>query len=143
MDVDSSVTPNSDQLTDGTTNISAQLDESEQSVPASVPTASPPVQLPEKKDPTVGPRPAPIYSVVNTIVENKEDGPGPRCGHTLTAVPPVGEEGTPGFIGPRLLLFGGATALEGNTAPSGPPVSPGGSGISMSNPFVFLLSWFL
>lgn len=132
MDVDSSVPPNSDQLTDGTTNITPQLDEPEQSVPASVPTASPPAQLPEKKDPTVGPRPAPTYSVVNTIVENKEDGPGPRCGHTLTAVPPVGEEGTPGFIGPRLLLFGGATALEGNTAPSGPPVSPGGSGIRLA-----------
>ncbi|KAI9084616.1 hypothetical protein K1719_033398 [Acacia pycnantha] len=26
----------------------------------------------------------------------------------------IGEEGTPGYIGPRLILFGGATALEGN-----------------------------
>ncbi|KAG0467792.1 hypothetical protein HPP92_017120 [Vanilla planifolia] len=56
-------------------------------------------------DPVVGPRPAPTYSVVNAIIEVKEDGPGSRCGHTLTAVAAVGE-GTPGYIGPRLILFG-------------------------------------
>jgi len=51
-----------------------------------------------------GPRPAPGYTVVNAVIE-KEDGPGCRCGHTLTAVPAVGEEGTPGYIGPWLILF--------------------------------------
>lgn len=78
-----------------------------------------------------GPRCAPTYTVVNAILEKKEDGPGPRCGHTLTAVPAVGEEGTPGYIGPRLILFGGATALEGNSAASGTPSSAGSAGIRM------------
>ncbi|KAJ9536994.1 hypothetical protein OSB04_029727 [Centaurea solstitialis] len=52
-----------------------------------------------------------------------------RCGHTLTAVAAVGEEGTPSYIGPRLILFGGATALEGNSANAGTPTSAGGAGI--------------
>ncbi|PIN00635.1 Serine/threonine specific protein phosphatase PP1, catalytic subunit [Handroanthus impetiginosus] len=79
-----------------------------------------------------GPRCAPTYSVVNAIIEKKEDGPGPRCGHTLTAVPAVGEEGTPGYIGPRLILFGGATALEGNSAAAGTPSSAGSAGIRLA-----------
>ena len=37
----------------------------------------------------------------------------------------VGEEGTPGYIGPRLILFGGATALERNSAATGPMSSSG------------------
>ncbi|XVE59677.1 hypothetical protein DITRI_Ditri05aG0065200 [Diplodiscus trichospermus] len=81
----------------------------------------------QPQTPVVGPRCAPTYSVVNAIIEKKEDGPGPRCGHTLTAVAAVGEEGTPGYIGPRLILFGGATALEGNSAASGTPSSAGSS----------------
>ncbi|XP_009398342.2 serine/threonine-protein phosphatase BSL3 isoform X2 [Musa acuminata AAA Group] len=84
-------------------------------------TASSPV---EAQAVAAGPRPAPTFSVVNAIIEKKEDGPGCRCGHTLTAVAAVGEEGTPGYIGPRLILFGGATALEGNSAA---PASPAGS----------------
>lgn len=94
------------------------------------PVAAPPQQQPVQQTPVVGPRPAPTYSVVNAITEKKEDGPGPRCGHTLTAVAAVGEEGTPGYIGPRLILFGGATALEGNSAASGAPSSAGSAGIS-------------
>jgi hypothetical protein len=82
-----------------------------------------------------GPRPAPGYTVVNAVIEKKEDGPGCRCGHTLTAVPAVGDEGSPGYIGPRLILFGGATALEGNSAT--PPSSAGSAGIRM--PFIFWL----
>lgn len=82
-----------------------------------------------QQSPVVGPRLAPNYTVVNAILEKKEDGPGPRCGHTLTAVAAVGEEGTPGYIGPRLILFGGATALEGNSAASGTPTSAGNAGI--------------
>ncbi|XXG74069.1 hypothetical protein AAC387_Pa07g2883 [Persea americana] len=80
-----------------------------------------------------GPRPAPAYSVVNAVIEKPEDGPGPRCGHTLTAVSSVGEEGSPGYIGPRLILFGGATALEGNSAAAtAPPPSPGNAGIRLA-----------
>jgi hypothetical protein len=80
-----------------------------------------------------GPRPAPGYTVVNAVIEKKEDGPGCRCGHTLTAVPAVGDEGSPGYIGPRLILFGGATALEGNSAT--PPSSAGSAGIRMPSIF--------
>ncbi|XP_042041629.1 serine/threonine-protein phosphatase BSL3-like isoform X4 [Salvia splendens] len=79
-----------------------------------------------------GPRCAPTYTVVTAIMDKKEDGPGPRCGHTLTAVPTVGEEGTPGYIGPRLILFGGATALEGNSGASGTPSSAGSAGIRLA-----------
>ncbi|XP_024537636.1 serine/threonine-protein phosphatase BSL3 isoform X1 [Selaginella moellendorffii] len=76
------------------------------------------------------PRPAPSYRVVNAIIEKKEDGPGPRCGHTLTSVAAVGEQGTAGYIGPRLILFGGATALEGNSAAAPTPPPAGNAGIS-------------
>ncbi|KAI7741898.1 hypothetical protein M8C21_008880 [Ambrosia artemisiifolia] len=86
----------------------------------------------QQTSPVGGPRHAPSYSVVNAILEKKEDGPGPRCGHTLTAVAAVGEEGTAGYMGPRLILFGGATALEGNSANAGTPTSPGGAGIRLS-----------
>ncbi|KAL9238663.1 hypothetical protein vseg_013057 [Gypsophila vaccaria] len=79
-----------------------------------------------------GPRCAPPYTVVNAVVEKAEDGPGPRCGHTLTAVPAVGEEGSSGYIGPRLILFGGATALEGNSAAAGTPSSAGSAGIRLA-----------
>ncbi|KAJ7513888.1 hypothetical protein O6H91_23G018500 [Diphasiastrum complanatum] len=72
-----------------------------------------------------GPVPAPAFRVANVIIEKKEDGPGSRCGHTLTAV--VGEEGSPGYAGPRLILFGGATALEGNSATPTSPQSPSGT----------------
>ncbi|XVF19608.1 hypothetical protein REPUB_Repub11eG0125400 [Reevesia pubescens] len=94
-------------------------------------TAAPATQG-QPQTPVVGPRCAPTYSVVNAIIEKKEDGPGPRCGHTLTAVAAVGEEGTPGYIGPRLILFGGATALEGNSAASGTPSSAGSAGIRLA-----------
>eukprot|EP00252_Welwitschia_mirabilis_P026986 TRINITY_DN906_c0_g1_i2.p1 TRINITY_DN906_c0_g1~~TRINITY_DN906_c0_g1_i2.p1 ORF type:complete len:944 (-),score=234.90 TRINITY_DN906_c0_g1_i2:748-3579(-) len=79
-----------------------------------------------------GPRPAPTYRAVNAIIEKEEDGPRSRCGHTLTAVAAVGEEGSPGYAGPRLILFGGATALEGNSAASGPPSSGGNAGIRLA-----------
>lgn len=66
------------------------------------------------------------------MIEKKDDGPGPRCGHTLTALPAVGEEGTPGYIGPRLILFGGATALEGSSAQAGPHTPSGNAGIRLA-----------
>ena len=40
-------------------------------------------------------------------VARSDDDPGPRCGHTLTCVPADGG-------GQRLIVFGGATALEGD-----------------------------
>ncbi|KAJ7545490.1 hypothetical protein O6H91_09G122400 [Diphasiastrum complanatum] len=83
------------------------------------------------KQPPPGPRPAPSFKVVNAIIEKKDDGPGPRCGHTLTVVAAVGNEGSPGYIAPRLILFGGATALEGNSAAAGLQ-SPSGNAISKS-----------
>ncbi|XP_073129097.1 serine/threonine-protein phosphatase BSL3-like isoform X2 [Henckelia pumila] len=79
-----------------------------------------------------GPRFAPKYRVVNVNIEKEDDGPGPRCGHTLTAVSAIGEVGSPGYIGPRLILFGGATALEGNSAASGTPTSAGSAGIRLA-----------
>lgn len=51
------------------------------------------------------PKLAPTY----IPVEAKGDAPGPRCGHTLTAVTGGGEGGS---AASRLILFGGATALE-------------------------------
>ncbi|OAE19355.1 hypothetical protein AXG93_2451s1000 [Marchantia polymorpha subsp. ruderalis] len=72
-----------------------------------------------------GPRPAPTFRIVSAILDKKEDGPGPRCGHTLTAVAAVGDDGSPSYIGPRLILFGGATALEGNSNAAGPQTSSG------------------
>ncbi|XP_073050866.1 serine/threonine-protein phosphatase BSL3-like isoform X1 [Primulina eburnea] len=79
-----------------------------------------------------GPRFAPKYRVVNVNIEKEDDDPGPRCGHTLTAVSAIGEAGSPGYIGPRLILFGGATALEGNSAAPGTPTSAGSAGIRLA-----------
>ncbi|KAG6478437.1 hypothetical protein ZIOFF_061879 [Zingiber officinale] len=92
-------------------------------------TALPPFPAEEagqQRPVVVGPKPAPTYSVVDAVIEGKDDGPTSRCGHTFTAIAAVGEEGTPGHIGPRLILFGGATALEGNSAaPPSPAASAG------------------
>ncbi|KAL4285556.1 hypothetical protein GQ457_16G007800 [Hibiscus cannabinus] len=107
---------------------------SDGSAPSSAPqpASTPPATQGQPQTSVAGPRWAPTYSVVNAIIEKKEDGPGPRCGHTLTSVAAVGEEGTPGYIGPRLILFGGATALEGNSAASGTPSSAGSAGIRLA-----------
>ncbi|XP_022752510.1 serine/threonine-protein phosphatase BSL3 [Durio zibethinus] len=154
MDVDSSMVPESDhdQNHNGASLSPAPMEREQQqqnqqlenqaSPPGPVGSLSPPAQQQaaaaapaaqgQPQTQMVGPRWAPTYSVVNAIIEKKEDGPGPRCGHTLTAVAAVGEEGTPGFIGPRLILFGGATALEGNSAASGTPSSAGSAGIRLA-----------
>ncbi|EOA36791.1 hypothetical protein CARUB_v10008182mg [Capsella rubella] len=100
---------------------------------SSQPQPAAPVVGQEQQPPqVVGPRCAPTYSVVDALMDKKEDGPGPRCGHTLTAVPAVGDEGTPSYIGPRLVLFGGATALEGNSGGTGTPTSAGSAGIRLA-----------
>ncbi|KDD72504.1 hypothetical protein H632_c3260p0, partial [Helicosporidium sp. ATCC 50920] len=56
--------------------------------------------------------------------------PGPRCGHTLTAIAGPDEEWT----NAKLVLFGGATALEGQSKAGDPPSSPGpgGGGIRLA-----------
>ena len=117
-------------------------DTSTEAVTGSSTTTTAPQQVAQaqaqQQSPVVGPRHAPTYSVVNANMDKKEDGPGPRCGHTLTNVAAVGEEGTPGYIGPRLILFGGATALEGNSASTGTPSSAGSAGISMFLVFFFI-----
>ncbi|KAL7608023.1 serine/threonine-protein phosphatase BSL3 [Lactuca sativa] len=143
MDVDSSMASSlevdhnsSDNLDTNGPASEEQLDESPAAAGEESPASSAqPLQSqvqPTSGSPVGGPRHAPNYSVVNAILEKKEDGPGPRCGHTLTAVAAVGEEGTPNYMGPRLILFGGATALEGNSANAGTPTSAGGAGIRLS-----------
>ncbi|XP_010419412.1 PREDICTED: serine/threonine-protein phosphatase BSL3-like [Camelina sativa] len=148
MDLDSSMVPENDQDPVTTTAASSsspmEKEASEQSteetgsesesasLTPSPPSPSPGQQQQPQVTTVVGPRCAPTYSVVNAIMEKKEDGPGPRCGHTLTAVPAVGEEGTSCYIGPRLILFGGATALEGNSGGTGTPTSAGSAGIRLA-----------
>ncbi|KAG6605962.1 Serine/threonine-protein phosphatase BSL3, partial [Cucurbita argyrosperma subsp. sororia] len=147
MDVDSSMVPEADHdpAVQNHTTVSAaaggvdrdQLREQPQACGGTPPQSMSSLQQQQtavqiQQSTVVGPRLAPMYSVVNAIIEKKEDGPGPRCGHTLTAVGSVGEEGTPGYVGPRLILFGGATALEGNSAASGTPSSAGSAGIRLA-----------
>ncbi|GBG87231.1 hypothetical protein CBR_g45290 [Chara braunii] len=74
------------------------------------------------------PRPAPTFSA---LVPTKEF-PGARCGHTLTALAAVGEPDSPSYVGPRLILFGGATALEGSSGPATPGGGTGGAGIRLA-----------
>ncbi|KAF6156035.1 hypothetical protein GIB67_035392 [Kingdonia uniflora] len=131
MDLDSSTT-DQDHNNNNPTSSLASPPNDETSSGSTTPTMPQQSQQSSNSSVVAGPRPAPSYSVVNAILEKKEDGPGPRCGHTLTAVSPVGEEGTPGYIGPRLILFGGATALEGNSAAAGPPSSAGSAGIRLA-----------
>ena len=88
--------------------------------------------------PTV-PKPAPSYHVLEAVIEKKDDGPGPRCGHTLTAIAGSGEPGSSSYIAPRLILFGGATALEGNSGAQAGPQTPGGSS-GISKFFVFIVT---
>ncbi|KAI4334171.1 hypothetical protein L6164_018892 [Bauhinia variegata] len=142
MDVDSSMVPETDHDPAVQNHTPSQppaaMEREQPSSGGGSPSQSPVQQQPQQaaaqvqQSPVMGPRLAPTYSVVNAVIEMKEDGPGPRCGHTLTAVAAVGEEGTPGYIGPRLLLFGGATALEGNSAASGTPSSAGNAGIRLA-----------
>ncbi|KAK4482231.1 hypothetical protein RD792_009377 [Penstemon davidsonii] len=51
--------------------------------------------------------PAPTYRNLESYWDIDDDAPGPRCSHTLTAVAATKTHG------PRLILFGGATAIEG------------------------------
>lgn len=53
--------------------------------------------------------PAPTYRLLETFWDTDDDAPGPRCAHTLTAVAATKTHGA------RLILFGGATAIEGGS----------------------------
>ncbi|TMW99020.1 hypothetical protein EJD97_003184 [Solanum chilense] len=138
MDVDSTMSSESDH--DQDKGVAPEQLNGQSSAGGSLPETPKDEQQPATSQPqqqqgstlVAGPRCAPTYSVVHAVMEKKEDGPGPRCGHTLTAVPAVGEEGSPNYIGPRLILFGGATALEGNSAGSGTPSSAGSAGIRLA-----------
>ncbi|KAK9868860.1 hypothetical protein WJX84_000767 [Apatococcus fuscideae] len=58
-------------------------------------------------------------------------GPGPRCGHTLTTIAAIDGD----LTGAKLIMFGGATALEGPQRSDSPPASPGppsGTGIRLA-----------
>ncbi|MCD9637734.1 Serine/threonine-protein phosphatase bsl2 [Datura stramonium] len=135
MDVDSTMASESDHdpAVQNDSSTSEQLNDESSPVGSSPQQSSQTQQQQQSSSsPVAGPRCAPTYSVVHEVIEKKEDGPGPRCGHTLTAVPAVGEEGSPSYIGPRLILFGGATALEGNSAASGTPSSAGSAGIRLA-----------
>ncbi|XP_047317719.1 serine/threonine-protein phosphatase BSL3 [Impatiens glandulifera] len=131
MDVDSTTGSKTDQDPVDENLNGTVSDDSEQS-PVTSGSPSQPGSPKQQPSSVAGPRWAPTYSVVDAVIEKKEDGPGPRCGHTLTAVSPIGEEGTPGYIGPKLILFGGATALEGNSAAPGTPSSAGSAGIRLA-----------
>ncbi|KAK3041426.1 hypothetical protein RJ639_000403, partial [Escallonia herrerae] len=68
--------------------------------------------------------PAPTYRPLETYWDTDDDAPGPRCAHTLTAVAPTKTHG------PRLILFGGATAIEGGAGSA----TPGIRTLSLSPP---------
>ncbi|KAK9790585.1 hypothetical protein WJX73_006836 [Symbiochloris irregularis] len=83
---------------------------------------------PDGNLPAPRPRPFPVSTEAN------QEAPGFRCGHTLTAISP---EKNP--TAAKLVMFGGATALEGTQRPDGSPASPapnqgspGGSGIRLA-----------
>ncbi|KAL9228111.1 hypothetical protein vseg_003725 [Gypsophila vaccaria] len=60
---------------------------------------------------------APTYApLLDSFWDSADDAPGPRCAHTLTAVAATKVHG------PRLILFGGATAIEGGAASSAPGI---------------------
>ncbi|OAY26462.1 hypothetical protein MANES_16G049300v8 [Manihot esculenta] len=60
----------------------------------------------------------------------------PRCGHTLTAVAPTNAHG------PRLILFGGATAIEGGGSSRVPGIRLAGVTNSVHSYDVLTRKWF-
>lgn len=79
--------------------------------------------------------PAPTYRTLETYWDSDEDAPGPRCGHTLTAVAATKTQG------PRLILFGGATAIEGGAASSAPGIRLAGVTNSVHSYDVLTRKW--
>ncbi|XP_015891634.1 serine/threonine-protein phosphatase BSL1 [Ziziphus jujuba] len=79
--------------------------------------------------------PAPTYCGLETYWDTEEDAPGPRCGHTLTAVAATKT------YGPRLILFGGATAIEGGASSSAPGIRLAGVTNSVHSYDVLTRKW--
>ncbi|KAE8701964.1 Serine/threonine-protein phosphatase BSL2-like protein [Hibiscus syriacus] len=79
--------------------------------------------------------PAPTYRTLETFWDSDEDAPGPRCGHTLTAVAATKAHG------PRLILFGGATAIEGGASSSAPGIRLAGVTNSVHSYDVLTRKW--
>ncbi|MBA0589925.1 hypothetical protein Gorai_018647, partial [Gossypium raimondii] len=79
--------------------------------------------------------PAPTYRTLETFWDTDEDAPGPRCGHTLTAVAATKTQG------PRLILFGGATAIEGGASSSSPGIRLAGVTNSVHSYDVLTKKW--
>ncbi|KAJ4968784.1 hypothetical protein NE237_015485 [Protea cynaroides] len=79
--------------------------------------------------------PAPAYHALETSWDTDDDAPGPRCAHTLTAVAATKTQG------PRLILFGGATAIEGGGASSAPGIRLAGVNNSVHSYDVVTRKW--
>ncbi|KAG5410640.1 hypothetical protein IGI04_006959 [Brassica rapa subsp. trilocularis] len=79
--------------------------------------------------------PAPQYKTIETFWDEEEDAPGPRCAHTLTAVAATKTHG------PRLILFGGATAIEGGNSSSVPGIRLAGVTNSVHSYDVLTRKW--
>ncbi|XP_011011093.1 PREDICTED: serine/threonine-protein phosphatase BSL1-like isoform X2 [Populus euphratica] len=78
--------------------------------------------------------PAPAYRTLETYWSSDDDAPGPRCSHTLTAVAATKSHG------PRLILFGGVTAIEGG-ASSAPGIRLDGATNSVHSYDVLTRKW--
>ncbi|KAK8693871.1 hypothetical protein V6N13_071438 [Hibiscus sabdariffa] len=79
--------------------------------------------------------PAPTYRTLETSWDTNEDAPGPRCGHTLTAIAATKT------LGPRLILFGGATAIEGGGSSASPGIRLAGVTNSVHSYDVLTRKW--
>ncbi|KAE8692102.1 Serine/threonine-protein phosphatase BSL1-like protein [Hibiscus syriacus] len=79
--------------------------------------------------------PAPAYLTLETCWDTDEDAPGPRCGHTLTAVAATKIQG------PRPILFGGATAIEGGASSASPGIRLAGVTNSVHSYDVLTRKW--
>ncbi|KAM2001149.1 hypothetical protein PS2_008090 [Malus domestica] len=79
--------------------------------------------------------PAPTYRTLETFWDCEDDAPGPRCSHTLTAVAATKTHG------PRLILFGGATAIEGGAASSAPGIRLAGVTNSVHSYDILTRKW--
>ncbi|KAL8232829.1 hypothetical protein R6Q57_002607 [Mikania cordata] len=80
-------------------------------------------------------QPAPTYHLLETYWDSDDDAPGPRCAHTLTAVAPTKAHG------PRLILFGGATAIEGGASSPTPGIRLAGVTNSVHSYDVLTRKW--
>ncbi|KAG6785139.1 hypothetical protein POTOM_010864 [Populus tomentosa] len=78
--------------------------------------------------------PAPAYRTLETYWSSDDDAPGSRCSHTLTAVSATKSHG------PRLILFGGVTAIEGG-ASSAPGIRLDGATNSVHSYDVLTRKW--